>query len=30
MTSLILLLEQEITLKGENNRIFKEKVILGE
>ena len=30
MTSLILFLEQEITLKGENNRVFRETVILGE
>jgi hypothetical protein len=30
MTSLVLLLEQEISLKGENNKVFKEKIILGE
>jgi hypothetical protein len=30
MTGLILFLEQEITLKGENNRVFRETVILGE
>lgn len=30
MTSLMLVLEQEVTLKGENNRVFRETFILGE